>query len=160
MSKALKWEKQNRNPSILLRGYNLRHAEVWVKGAEQKTQHQPTTLQKEFINESLRQPPAASLDVFISYSRSDSDLARPLNDELQMRGKTTWFDQESIASGADFQKEIYLGIESADNFLFILSPRSINSPYCADEVEYAAKLNKRFITILHQDINTTELHPE
>ncbi len=131
-----------------------------MKGAEQKTQHQPTTLQKEFINESLRQPPAASLDVFISYSRSDSDLARPLNDELQLRGKTTWFDQESIASGADFQKEIYAGIESADNFLFILSPRSINSTYCADEVEYAAKLNKRFITILHQDVNTTELHPE
>ncbi len=160
LSKALKWEEQKRNPSILLRGYNLRHAEVWLKGAERKTQHQPTNLHKEFINESLRQPPAASLDVFISYSRSDSDLARPLNDQLQMRGKTTWFDQESIASGADFQKEIYLGIESADNFLFILSPRSINSPYCADEVEYAAKLNKRFITILHQDINTTELHPE
>jgi len=160
LSKALKWEEQKRNPSILLRGYNLRHAEVWLQGAERKTQHQPISLQKEFINESLRQPPAASLDVFISYSRSDSDVARALNDELQMRGKTTWFDQESIASGADFQQEIDRGIESADNFLFILSPRSINSPYCADEVEYAAKHNKRFITILHQEVNTTELHPE
>ncbi len=160
LSKALKWEEQKRNPSILLRGYNLRHAKIWLEGAEQKTLHQPTTLQKEFIDASLHQPPAASLDVFISYSRSDSDLARVLNDELQVRGKTTWFDQESIASGADFQKEIYLGIESADNFLFILSPRSINSPFCADEVEYAAKLNKRFITVLHQDVNTTELHPE
>ncbi len=159
LSKAIKWEQQHRNPIILLQGYNLRHAEVWLKRAEQKTQYQPTPLQQEFIRESLRQPPAASLDVFISYSRSDSDLARSLNDELHMRGKTTWFDQESIASGADFQKEIYLGIESADNFLFILSPRSINSPYCADEVEYAAKLNKRFITILHQEINTADLHP-
>ncbi len=160
LSKALKWERQNRNPSILLRGYNLRHAEVWLKGAEQKTHYQPTPLQKAFITESLHQPPAASLDVFISYSRADSDLARQLNDELQMRGKTTWFDQESIASGADFQQEINRGIESADNFLFIISPRSINSPYCADEVEYAAKLNKRFITILYQEVNTAQLHPE
>ncbi len=164
LCKALKWEKQNRKPSILLRGYNLgynlRHAEIWLKGGERKTQHQPTNLQKEFINESLLQPLEESLDVFISYSRSDSDLARALNDKLQVQGKTTWFDQESITSKTDFQQEIYRVIESADNFLFILSPRSINSPHCADEFEYAAKLNKRFITVLHQDVNTTELHPE
>jgi CHASE2 domain-containing sensor protein len=160
LSKALKWERQSRNPSILLRGYNLRHAEDWLKRAKQRTQHLPTPLQELFITESLQQPPAVSLDVFISYSRADSDLARRLNDELQTRGKTTWFDQESIASGADFQQEIYRGIESADNFLFILSPRSVNSPYCADEVEYAAKLNKRIVTLLHQAVNVAELHPE
>ncbi len=161
LTKALKWEEQKRNPCILLRGYNLRHAKDWLYRAEQKKQHQATSLQTEFINESSRQPPAPSLDVFISYSRSDSDLARLLNDELQIRGgKTTWFDQESIASGADFQQEINQGIESADNFLFIISPRSINSPYCKDEVEYAAKLKKRVITVLYQGVNTADLHPE
>jgi WD40 repeat protein/tetratricopeptide (TPR) repeat protein len=69
--------------------------------------------------------------------RADSDFARKLNDRLQRQGKRTWFDQESIASGADFQQEIYKGIEASDHFLFILSPKSVNSPYCADEVEYA-----------------------
>ncbi|MGB7441269.1 MAG: TIR domain-containing protein [Coleofasciculaceae cyanobacterium] len=160
LAKALKWERQQRNPSVLLRGYNLRHAEAWLKVAQQRQQHLPMLLQEEFINESLRQPPVASVDVFVSYSRADSELARKLNDALQMQGKTTWFDQESIASGVDYQQEIYRGIESADNFLFIISPRSINSPYCADEVEYAAKLNKRFVTVLHREVNTKELHPE
>lgn len=158
--KAIKWQQQSQNPSIFLRGYNLRSAEAWLKVARQRPQHQPTVLQEQFITESLRQPPATSLDVFVSYSRADSDLARKLNDALQMQGKTTWFDQESIASGSDFQQEIYRGIEVSDNFLFILSPRSIGSPYCASEVEYAAKLNKRFVTILHQPVNPTELHPE
>jgi hypothetical protein len=158
--KALKWQRQHSNPSILLRGYNLHHAEAWLKVAKQRSQHPPTLLQEEFITESLRQPPAASMDVFISYSRADSDLARKLNDALQIQGKTTWFDQESIASGSDFQQEIYRGIKACDNFLFILSPRSVTSPYCADEVEYAASLNKRFVTILHRDVNSTELHPE
>src|SRR4028119_300381 len=144
--KALKWKRQQSNPSILLRGYNLRSAEAWLKVAKTRTQHPPTPLQEEFITESLRQPPAESLDVFVSYSRADSDFARKLNDALQMQGKTTWFDQESIASGTDFQQEIYRGIKACDNFLFILSPRSVNSPYCADEVEYAASLNKRFVT--------------
>ncbi|MGV2389526.1 MAG UNVERIFIED_CONTAM: toll/interleukin-1 receptor domain-containing protein [Microcystis novacekii LVE1205-3] len=43
---------------------------------------------------------------------------------------------------------MYRGIESSDNFLFIISPKSINSPYCSDEVEYAEKLNKRIIPYL------------
>jgi len=160
LTKALKWDSQHRNPSILLRGYNLRHAEAWLKVAKQRTSYLPTGLQEEFIAESLRQPPASSLDVFISYSRADSDFARQLNDALQMQGKTTWFDQESIASGTEFQVEIYRGIEVCDNFLFILSPPSVDSPYCADEVEYAVKLNKRIVTVLYRPINSATLHPE
>ncbi|HEY9727562.1 MAG TPA: TIR domain-containing protein, partial [Chroococcales cyanobacterium] len=160
LTKALKWQRQHCNPSILLRGYNLRSAEAWLKVAKQRSQHPPTPLQEEFITESLRQPPAESLDVFVSYSRADSDFARKLNDSLQMQGKTTWFDQESIASGTDFQQEIYRGIKACDNFLFILSPRSVKSPYCAGEVKYAASLNKRFVTVLHREVNSIDLHPE
>ncbi|HAX85896.1 MAG TPA: type IV secretion protein Rhs [Cyanobacteria bacterium UBA11370] len=161
LTKALKWQRQQYNPSILLRGYNLRSAEAWLKVAgARSSQHLPTALMAEFINESLRQPPASSLEVFISYSRSDSDFARRLNEALQIQGKTTWFDQESIASGTDFQAEIYRGIKACDNFLFIVSPRSVNSPYCADEVEYAASLNKRFVTVLHQEVKSVDLHPE
>ena len=160
LTKALKWQQQNNNPSILLRGYNLRSAQTWLEVAQKRTQHPPTQLQSEFITASEQQPPLESLDVFISYSRADSDLARKLNDALQLQGKTTWFDQESIASGSDFQEEIYQGIKASDNFLFILSPRSVNSPYCRDEVEYAASLNKRFVTVLHREVNTSDLHPE
>lgn len=157
--KALKWDQQNRNPSILSRGYNLQKFQAWLKVAKTKNSHLPTALQVEFIEESAKLPDQSS-EVFISYSRADSDFARQLNEALQTQGKTTWFDQESIASGADFQQEIYQGIESADNFLFILSPTSINSPYCADEVEYAANLNKRFITVLYRAIDVSKLHPE
>ena len=159
LTQALKWERQQRNPSILLRGYNLRHAEAWWKVAQTRSRHRPTALQSEFLQESLRQPPAQSLDVFISYSRVDSDFARRLNEALQIQGKRTWFDQESIASGTDFQQEIYRGIETSGHFLFILSPEAVRSPYCADEVEYARKLNKRIVTVLHRAIDTSDLHP-
>ena len=160
LTKALKWQQQNHNPSILLRGYNLHSAETWLEVAQKRTQHPPIPLQSEFIAASLQQPPLESLDVFISYSRADSDLARKLNDALQLQGKTTWFDQESIASGSDFQQEINRGIKTSDNFVFIISPRSVNSPYCNSEVEYAASLNKRFVTVLHREVNTSDLHPE
>ena len=108
---ALKWQRQHQqqNPTLLLRGYNLRRAETWLKVARTH-RHQPTPLHEQFIAESLRQPPNVSLDVFISYSRVDSDFARRLNDALQTQSKRTWFDQESIATGTDFQQEIYRGI--------------------------------------------------
>ena len=159
LTKALKWDRQQRNPSILLRGYNLQHAESWLKIGGQRSQHSPLPIHTEFIAASLQQPPGVSLDVFVSYSRADSDLGRKLNDALQAQGKTTWFDQESIASGSDFQREIYRGIENSNNFLFIISPNSVKSPYCADEVEYAQKLNKRIVTILHRAVNPVDLHP-
>ena len=159
LTRALKWQRQHQNPSVLLRGYNLQHAEAWLKLAKSRSQHQPLPIQEEFITASLQQPPGISLDVFVSYSRADSDFARKLNDALQVQGKTTWFDQESIASGADFQREIYRGIENANNFLFVISPNAVGSPYCADEVEYAQKLNKRIVTILHRPVNPKELHP-
>jgi len=155
---ALKWQQQHQNPSILLRGYNLRQAETWLKTAQMRDCHLPTTLQVDLIEASLRQPPVSSLDVFISYSRTDSDFARRLNDTLQIYGKTTWFDQESIAKGSgDFSQEIPRGIEVSNNILFILSPRSLQSGYCQGEVEYAASLNKRFVTVLYRDIDTDQL---
>ncbi|MEO0735848.1 MAG: TIR domain-containing protein [Cyanobacteria bacterium J06649_12] len=160
LTKALKWERQQRNPCILLRGYELQHALTWLKLTTQYPEHGPIPLQHEFITESERQPSGVSLDVFISYSRADADFARQLNDGLQRQGKRTWFDQESIASGADFRAEIYRGIEASDHVLFILSPSSVKSPYCADEVEYAAKLNKRIVTVLHRPVETTDLHPQ
>ena len=157
--KTLKWLGQNHNRSILLRGHNLYYYENWLKVNRQRIEHPPLPLHQEFITESINQRTEASVEVFISYSRADSDFARQLNDALQLQGKTTWFDQESIPPGSDFQQEIYRGIEGSDNFLFIISPRSVNSPYCADEVEYAQKLNKRFVTVLYREISTKELHP-
>ncbi|MEM8612045.1 MAG: TIR domain-containing protein [Cyanobacteria bacterium P01_H01_bin.105] len=158
LTQALKWERQQQNPTMLLRGYNLRRAESWLKVARTHGQP-PTELQEQFIAESLRQPSDGALDVFVSYSRVDADFARRLNEALQIQGKRTWFDQESIATGVDFQQEIYRGIENSDVFLFVLSPQSVASPYCADEVEYAESLNKRMVTVLHRPVDAENLHP-
>ncbi|ESA32547.1 wd40 repeat-containing protein [Leptolyngbya sp. Heron Island J] len=158
--KALKWQHNEQNSSLLLRDHSLNHAETWLRIARKHRKHKPLSLHEDFIKESLQQPPNQSIDVFISYSRSDADFVRQLNEELQIHGKTTWFDQESIVAGAaDYKAEIFNGIEGADNFLFVISPRSIQSPYCAEEVEYAQSLNKRMLTVLYQPINTKELHP-
>jgi len=158
LTQALKWQNQEKNPSMLLRGHNLEQAKIWLKIGEKREANIPLAIHEDFIKESQAKSSSERTDVFISYSRTDGDIARKFNESLQVTGKTTWFDQESIAFGADFQKEIYEGIQHADNIIFILSPESILSPYCADEVEYAQKLGKRFITLLYREIDTHELH--
>jgi archaellum component FlaF (FlaF/FlaG flagellin family) len=144
---ALKWENQGKNPSILLRGYNLQNAQTWLKTSSKRTSHKPIVIQEVFINESAAHAGEENIDVFLSYSRNDGDFARKLNEQLQINGRSTWFDQDSIASGADFQKEIYKGIATSNNFVFLISEKSITSPYCADEVAYAAQQGKRIITL-------------
>ena len=124
---ALKWERQRHNPAMLLRGYNLRRAENWLKVAH-KHLYSSTKQHETFIAESLRQPPDRSLDVCISYSRVDSDFARRLNDALQMQGKSTWFDQESIASGEDFRQEIHRALKPATTFCLYCLPDQYSHP--------------------------------
>ncbi|MDM8565599.1 toll/interleukin-1 receptor domain-containing protein [Candidatus Halobeggiatoa sp. HSG11] len=58
---------------------------------------------------------------------------------------------ESISSGVDFEKEIYKGIDGADNFVFVISPDAVDSEYCEREVTYAGEQNKRFISVLHRE---------
>ena len=160
LTQALKWERQERNHSILLRGYNLQNAQAWLKIGKKKGKHGPVRLHEEFIEVSTSQSGQQNLEVFVSYSRTDGDFARKINEQLQLNGKTTWFDQESIATGSDFQREIEKGIEQADNFLFIISPEAVESEYCANEVAYASQLNKRFVTVYYRDTDPKTMPPE
>lgn len=146
--RALEWERSGRKNSFLLRGFNLENANAWLRIHEKREEHPPLDLHREFILASDLAKGQLNTEVFISYSRKDGDFARKLNQELQRAGKTTWFDQESISTGVDFEKEIFKGIEGANNIVFLLSPDSVQSEYCEREVEYANSLNKRFIPVL------------
>jgi len=157
--KTLKWARLKHNRNLLLRGYNLEHFEAWLKTAEDRISYPALGQQIDLIQSSRLHLPESVLDVFISYSQKDAlEFARTLNENLQKLGKTTWFDQESIAVGVDFQAEIKRGIESSDNVLFIISPQAIRSPHCEEEVRYAHDLQKRLITVLYLDVSPEELH--
>lgn len=102
-------------------------------------------------------------DAFISYSRKDKTFTRKLVDSLQENGKSVWVDWENIPLTADWMQEIEAGIEEADNFVFIITPDSVKSEICLREIQYADKHNKRFVPILHKELEDTEqnrnLHP-
>jgi hypothetical protein len=88
--------------------------------------------------------------VFISYSRKDKPFVQKLFDALTREKRDTWADWDDIPPTAKWLREIYDGIEAADNFIFIISPDSIASKPCNMEIEHAAKHNKRFIPLLYR----------
>ncbi len=89
--------------------------------------------------------------VFISYSRKDMEFVRKLNDSLDSSEIEAWVDWEGIPPSSDWMDEISRAIEGADAFLFVISPDSLASKVCGDELELGIKYNKKLIPILHRD---------
>jgi hypothetical protein len=102
-------------------------------------------------------------DFFISYGRKhSSSLASKMNHSFIKEGKSVWMDKFCIPLGVDFQKSIEDGIAKSDNFVYIISPHSVQSEYCTNELEVALKYGKRIIPVLHiLDPGMEEfMHPE
>jgi WD40 repeat protein len=103
------------------------------------------------------------VDVFISYSRADKPFVQRLHSALQSRQREVWIDWEDIEYAEDWWQKICAGIESADAFVFIITPNSARSKVCFDEVEHAVKYNKRIIPVLHIDVtdpaDKARMHP-
>lgn len=102
-------------------------------------------------------------DAFISYSRKDKDFIRTLADRLDTNEITYWVDWEGIPLAADWWKEIQIGIDNADSFIFVISEDSITSKVCRQEVDHAVESHKRIIPVLWREIKDKEvfgqMHP-
>src|SRR5262245_24737204 len=96
-------------------------------------------------------------NVFVSYSRKDTVFVRGLDAAFKARKMEVWVDWEDIPLSANWWEEIKVGIEGADVFIFVISPDSVASDICRQEITHAIHNNKRFIPILHREINTAEL---
>ena len=89
--------------------------------------------------------------VFISYSRKDKEFVKRLNDALDGAGVQAWVDWEGIELASDWMQTITTAIQSHDAFIFVISPDSISSKVCAEELELGLKLNKKLIPILYRE---------
>ena len=89
--------------------------------------------------------------VFVSYSRRNIEMAQKLNDSLDNSGIDAWVDWEGIPLSSDWMDEITRAIEGADAFLFIITPDSLASEVCGEELELGLKYNKKLIPILYKE---------
>ena len=99
-------------------------------------------------------------DVFVFYSRRDAEFVDRLVSSVSDHGKQVWVDTEAIADADVFPEAIKHAIEGSDAFLFVITPGSVHSAYCENEVEYARDLNKRIVPVLRELVPDSELHEE
>ena len=91
-------------------------------------------------------------DVFISYSRRDGALVARLVEALEARGKDVWVDVGGIRDAEVFPAAMRMAVEQSDGFLFVISPESVASRYCEQEVAHALELNKRIVPLLYRAV--------
>ena len=91
-------------------------------------------------------------DVFVSYSRSDSELVNRLVERLRERGKDVWVDTEGIRDAEVFPAALRRAVEGSDGFVFVISPESVASPFCEQEVDHAVELNKRIVPLAFRGV--------
>lgn len=85
-------------------------------------------------------------DIFISYSRRDSEVVERFCSVLEVIGLTYWIDREGI--GADAFKEVIVdAIENSRLFIFFASQHSNKSPWTSKEIGIAVEEHKVIIPL-------------
>ena len=92
-------------------------------------------------------------DIFISYSRKDREFVVRLNQALQKREYDVWVDLEDIPPTADWMEEVRSGIEGSDAYVLVISPDSIVSKVCQEELAHAVEHNKRLVPIVCREVD-------
>lgn len=86
-------------------------------------------------------------DVFISYSRRDSEQVHKIADRLSQEGYNIWIDKDGIETGDAFKSVIVKAIKKSKLFLFFSSKTANESPWTVKEVNTAVYLKKIIIPI-------------
>lgn len=107
-----------------------------------------------FIKKHVYSPNVSSLysmtenefDVFISYSRKDSEVANRIYDALSAEGVSCFIDREGISGGADFPTVLSEAIMGAKVLLLVASEHSYASEFTQKELTFAvSNKGSRFI---------------
>lgn len=96
---------------------------------------------------------------FISYSRRDLKFAQRLLNALHNRGIDPWMDMEDLQAAQDWNSAILQGVQFCDNLAFIISPDSVVSDPCREELECALRHNKKLIPLYYRDTPHELIHP-
>ena len=72
---------------------------------------------------------------------------------LKAQGREAWVDWTSIPPTVEWLREIFAGIEGAAVFVFLISPESVRSPVCEQEIAHAVEHHKRLVPRLHRPVD-------
>src|SRR5665213_383181 len=86
-------------------------------------------------------------DIFISYSRQDSEQAQLLTELLASAGLSVWIDKSGIEVATSWSGEIVDAIEGCKAFIVLLSTASTESTNVIKEVALASEKKKKILPL-------------
>lgn len=92
------------------------------------------------------------IEIFLSYSRADSDLALSIWDSLKKNDFKLWVDQKDIMKGQRWDTTIEYALNESSIFLVIVSEHSLKSNYVLDEISFALDEGKTIIPLLKDEV--------
>lgn len=97
-------------------------------------------------NDTAPSAAAASRYVFVCYAHDERDAVLAEIAWLRGRGFEVWYD-EAIEAGSRWSEDLARAVEGCAAFLYFLSPRSVASRYCLDEVHYALECGRPIVPV-------------
>jgi hypothetical protein len=85
--------------------------------------------------------------IFVSYSREDQGLVRPLVEDIKALGHSAWFDEE-LSGGQVWWDEVLNQIRTCDVFVLAVSAATISSTACKREYGYAEAVGKPVVPVV------------
>ncbi|MBA3872841.1 MAG: SUMF1/EgtB/PvdO family nonheme iron enzyme [Anaerolineae bacterium] len=95
----------------------------------------------------------------MSYSRSVKAEVGAVIKLLRAAGHEVWWDGD-IPTIADWWATILENIEHAEIMLFMVSEKSVQSPYCLEELRYGIKLNRPVLPFILDNRTKYSIPPE
>lgn len=101
------------------------------------------------------EPASGRIQVFLSHSNADNELAKKIATSLQEAGYDVWFDETSRTTGDSFIEEIQKGLTKSRFVAVIFSKESLKSEWVKDEwqakMAEGKKLNKTTVLAIRVD---------
>lgn len=91
--------------------------------------------------------PDTDKDIFISYSRTDSEIVRQIYDQLEKSGYKCWLDVDGMFIGVSYKKVIVDAIKQSKILLFMSSQNSNKSRNVVSEVSIAVEYGKKIMPV-------------
>src|SRR5689334_17641105 len=99
------------------------------------------------------------MDVFISYSRHDTEIARTIAEHLEHRGHNAFIDYLGIRGGDEFVQVLGQAIDASDAVLVLLSTPAIDSQWVRWEIGWALRRHKLMVPVLLESVSFAAIFP-
>ena len=100
---------------------------------------------------------ANPVNLFVSYSQSDTDWTIAFVRELSKRHLFPWFAETEVKIGDSLTKAIDEGLRSSDAYILILNADNASSSNLFFELGAAVAMKKRIIPIIDPELDTSQL---